>query len=195
MVCFKVSLCKGPTMDLRQRLNFRVFTSDLNVKCKPLIGCIWNKSSVLHKIIFGGGGGENSCTTILPGPFRPFLLCTAPVVISQSLLTFHLWQQALGQCGHPVRMRCNSNWSCDEIIWLCGSRVEIHSVVYWPAKTQHKSRLCRNVMKLRLIHHQRANLLLITMALLYFQLDFPVQSYELLNANNTQVDLDCTRYL
>jgi len=30
---------------------------------------------------------------------------------------------------------------------------------------------------------------------IFFQLDFPAQSYELLNANNTQVDLDRTRYL
>jgi len=37
--------------------------------------------------------------------------------------------------------------------------------------------------------------LLITMVLLFFQSDFPVQSYELLNANNTQVDFDRTRNL
>ena len=49
--------------------------------------------------------------------------------------------------------------------------------------------------KLRLIHCQRAHLLLITMVLLIFQSDFPVQSYELFNANNTQVDFDRTRYL
>ena len=33
------------------------------------------------------------------------------------------------------------------------------------------------------------------MALLFYQWDFPVQSYELLNENNTQVDLDRTQYL
>jgi len=49
--------------------------------------------------------------------------------------------------------------------------------------------------KLRLIHRQREHLLLITMVLLVFQSDFPVQSYELLNANNTQVDFNCTQYL
>jgi len=49
--------------------------------------------------------------------------------------------------------------------------------------------------KLRLIHCQREHLLLITMVLLFFQSDFPVQSYELLNANNTQVDFDHTWYL
>ena len=48
--------------------------------------------------------------------------------------------------------------------------------------------------KLRLIHLQRAHLLLITMVLLFFQSDFPVQSYELLKANNTQVDFDRTWY-
>jgi len=53
----------------------------------------------------------------------------------------------------------------------------------------------RILLKLRLIHRQRAHLLLITMVLLFFQLDFPLQSYELLNANNTQVDFDRTRYL
>ena len=37
--------------------------------------------------------------------------------------------------------------------------------------------------------------LLIRMVLLFFQLDFPVQSYELLNANNTHVDFDRARYL
>jgi len=37
--------------------------------------------------------------------------------------------------------------------------------------------------------------LLIRMVLLFFQSDFPAQSYELLNANNTQVDLDHTWYL
>jgi len=51
------------------------------------------------------------------------------------------------------------------------------------------------LLKLRLIHLQRAHLLLITMVLLFFQSDFPVQSNELLNANNTQVDFDHTRYL
>jgi len=49
--------------------------------------------------------------------------------------------------------------------------------------------------KLRLIDRQREHLLLITMVLLFFQSDIPVQSYELLNANNTQVDFDRTRYL
>jgi len=49
--------------------------------------------------------------------------------------------------------------------------------------------------KLRFIHHQRVHLLLITMVLLYFQWDFPVQSYELLNANNTQFDFDRTQGL
>jgi len=44
--------------------------------------------------------------------------------------------------------------------------------------------------KLALIHCQREHLLLITMVLLFFQSDFPVQSYELLNVNNTQVDFD-----
>jgi len=33
------------------------------------------------------------------------------------------------------------------------------------------------------------------MALLFFQSDFPMQSYELLNVNNTQVDLNRTWYL
>jgi len=33
------------------------------------------------------------------------------------------------------------------------------------------------------------------MVLLFFQLDFPLQRYDLLNANNLQADLDCTRYL
>ena len=32
-------------------------------------------------------------------------------------------------------------------------------------------------------------------AFIFFQSDFPVQSYELLNANNMQVDFDRTRYL
>jgi len=49
--------------------------------------------------------------------------------------------------------------------------------------------------KLRLMYRQREHLLLITMVLLFFQSDFPVQSYELLNANNTKVDFDRTRYL
>ena len=49
--------------------------------------------------------------------------------------------------------------------------------------------------KLRLIHRQREHLLLITMVLLIFQSDFPVLSYELLNANNTQVNFDRKRYL
>jgi len=43
---------------------------------------------------------------------------------------------------------------------------------------------------MRLVYHQRANLLLIKMVLLFFQLDFPVQSYQFLNAYSTQVDLD-----
>jgi len=33
------------------------------------------------------------------------------------------------------------------------------------------------------------------MVLLFFQSDFPAQIYELLNTNNTQVNLDRTRYL
>jgi len=33
------------------------------------------------------------------------------------------------------------------------------------------------------------------MVLLFSQSDFPVQSYELLNVNNTQLDFDRTRYL
>jgi len=49
--------------------------------------------------------------------------------------------------------------------------------------------------KLRLVYRQRAHLLLITMVLLFFQSDFPVQSYELLNANNMQVDFDRTQDL
>jgi len=58
-------------------------------------------------------------------------------------------------------------------------------------KTNH----LQHMSKLRLIHRQREHLLLITVVLLFFQSDFPVQSYELLNANNTQVDFDRTRYL
>ena len=49
--------------------------------------------------------------------------------------------------------------------------------------------------KQRLIHCQRAHLLLIRMVILFFQSDFSVQSCELLNVNNMQVDFDCTRYL
>jgi len=42
---------------------------------------------------------------------------------------------------------------------------------------------------------QRTHLLLIRMVLLFFQSEFPVQSYELLNVNNTQLDFDRTRYI
>jgi len=51
------------------------------------------------------------------------------------------------------------------------------------------------LLKLRFIHLQRAHFLLITMVLFIFQSDLPGQSNELLNANNTQVDFDPTRYL
>jgi len=40
-----------------------------------------------------------------------------------------------------------------------------------------------------------AHLLLIRMALLFCQSNFPVQDYEFLNANNTPVDLDRMWYL
>jgi len=76
---------------------------------------------------------------------------------------------------------------------MCTMTVLALLVKMWPA--QHKSGLRRKLTKLRLMHHQIANLLLIRMVLLFFQSDFPVQSYEPLNANNTQVDLDRTRYL
>jgi len=52
-----------------------------------------------------------------------------------------------------------------------------------------------NVTKLRLIHHQIANLLLIRMILLFFNWTFLCKCYEILNVNNMQVDLDRTWYL
>jgi len=63
----------------------------------------------------------------------------------------------------------------------------------WPST--HKPPTCCILSKLRLIHHHGTHLLLIRMVLLFSQSDFPVQSYELLNVNNTQHDFDCTRYL
>ena len=63
----------------------------------------------------------------------------------------------------------------------------------WPAMEKPTTRSI--LSKLRLIHRQREHLLLITMVLLFFQSDFPVQTYELLNANNTQLDFDRTRYI
>ena len=56
----------------------------------------------------------------------------------------------------------------------------------WPSP--HKPPTCRILSKLRLIHHQRTHLLLIRMVLLFSQSDFPVQRYELLNVNNTQLE-------
>ena len=58
-----------------------------------------------------------------------------------------------------------------------------------------KPTIRRILSKQRLIHRQRAHLLLIRMVILFFQSDFSVQSCELLNVNNMQVDFDCTRYL
>ena len=46
---------------------------------------------------------------------------------------------------------------------------------------------CHILSKLRLIHHQRTHILLIRMVLLFSQSDFPVQSYEFLNVNNTEL--------
>ena len=62
----------------------------------------------------------------------------------------------------------------------------------WPSS--HKPPTCHILSKLRLIHYQRTHLLLIGMVLLFSQLDFPVQSYEPLNVNNTQLDFDRTWY-
>jgi len=58
-------------------------------------------------------------------------------------------------------------------------------------KTNHS----RHFVETEINTPQREHLLLITMVLLIFQSDFPVQSCELLNANNPQVDFDRTRYL
>ena len=58
----------------------------------------------------------------------------------------------------------------------CFQNIKVQSLLHmWPAMELPPIRL---LSKLRLIHRQRAHLLLITMVLLFFQSDFCVQSYE-----------------
>ena len=72
--------------------------------------------------------------------------------------------------------------------WACGlSCTSFTTTLYctdtntdwymWPSK--HKPPIHHILSKMRLLHHQRAHLLLIRMVLLFFQSDFPVQLWAL----------------
>ena len=78
-------------------------------------------------------------------------------------------------------------------VWIyfdCQLPTQQGNIIMWPP--QHKPPIHSILLKLRLIHHQRAHLLLIRMV--FFQSDFSMQSYGLLNANNTELYFDRMQY-
>ena len=109
---------------------------------------------------------------------------TTYIICAMIMYTKVIVLLAYQQCHHHGR------WFSTLSIWL----MWISVTGAW-ANPLDKPPIRCILSKLILIHRQRAHLLLIRMVLLFFQSDFPVQSYEHLNASNTQVDFDRTRYL